>query len=63
VLLVKDAGGETRSLILVGSDGRKLNSEILDFVAEPITVTGELLQSGETLILRAEPRSFVRTRR
>ena len=47
-------------LLLVGSDGRQLNREVLSFVAEPIEVTGELLRSGANLILKAEPSRFRR---
>jgi hypothetical protein len=63
VFIARDAQGEARVLILTGADGRQLNRDVLDFVAEPITVTGELVRSGEMVILRAEPRSFVRAAR
>lgn len=58
--LVKDAEGGSRTLLLAGSDGRQLNRELLDFVAEPITIHGRLTRSGETYILWAEPGSFER---
>jgi hypothetical protein len=58
--LVRDAAGETRLLLLTGSDGRALNRELLDFVAEPITIPGQLVRQGPTFILRAEPRDFRR---
>lgn len=44
--------------LLVGRDGRPLQHEVLDWVGETIQVRGEVLRSGETLILRAEPRGF-----
>jgi hypothetical protein len=46
--------------LLVGADGRKLNREVLDMVAETIEVRGTALRSGETLTLRAEPGTFRR---
>lgn len=57
---VKDAEGRPKILLLAGADGRQLNREVLDFVAEPITIRGRLTRSGETYILWAEPSSFVR---
>ncbi len=57
---VKDAEGNTKTLLLTGADGRQLNSEVLDFVAELITISGRLTRSGETYILWTEPSSFVR---
>lgn len=46
--------------LLVGRDGRPLQHEVLDWVGETIQVKGEVLRSGETLILRAEPAGFSR---
>jgi hypothetical protein len=46
--------------LLVGGDGRPLHHEVLDWVGETIQVRGEVLRSGETLILRAEPADFRR---
>jgi len=42
--------------LLAGTDGGRLRYEILrDFVAEPITVTGRLVQRGEERILMISP--------
>lgn len=48
--------------LLVGGDGRAVQHEVLDWVGETIEVTGTVVRSGETLILRAEPTSFRRIR-
>lgn len=56
--IAKDASGQLRTLILAGASGRKVNREVLGFVAEPIRISGRLVRSGETLILEAEPNSF-----
>jgi hypothetical protein len=58
--LVRDNTGETRLLLLVGGDGRALGREVLDYVAEPIRISGRLKRSGSSLILLAEPRDFRR---
>jgi hypothetical protein len=58
--LVRDANGETRLLLLTGADGRALGREVLDFVAEPVTIRGQLVKLGTTLILKSEPRNFHR---
>jgi hypothetical protein len=63
VFIARDAQKSAKTLVLVGADGRQLNREALDFVAEPIRVKGQLVRSGETLILLVEPASFVRESR
>jgi len=50
-------GGEL-CLLLVGRDGRSLNGEILDRVAEPLAITGDIERHDDLLVLRAEPREF-----
>jgi hypothetical protein len=59
-LVARDASGEARLVLLVGADGRRLNREVLPFVAEPIEVPGVLARKGTDLILKAEPRQFRR---
>ena len=58
--IARDASGETRVLLLTGSDGRALHREVLPFVAEPLLIVGELVRSGGHLILKAEPSRFRR---
>jgi len=58
--IARDASGETRVLLLTGSDGRALHREVLPFVAEPLLIAGELVRSGSHLILKAEPSRFRR---
>jgi hypothetical protein len=58
--IARDSSGETKVLLLVGSDGRALNREILSFVAEPLEIQGRLVRSGSTLVLKAEPAVFLR---
>jgi hypothetical protein len=56
--IAKDASGESRTLLLVGADGRALSREVLPFVAEPIQISGQLVRSGSTLVLKADPSTF-----
>lgn len=63
IFLVTDRQGNRRHYLLVGSDGRPLNSEILDYVAEPIAIDGEVARSAGLWYLRAEPGTFRRLRR
>jgi hypothetical protein len=60
-LIAKDAAGETKVILLVGSDGRALNKELLSFVAEPVEIAGQLARSGSNLILKTEPAAFLRS--
>jgi hypothetical protein len=55
--LVKDASGVVSALILAGADRGELKRRILDFVAEPVEISGELFRSGAALILDVEPGS------
>ncbi len=52
--------GGAVSLLLVGRDGRALNGEILDLVAEPLIVRGAVERQGAQLVLLAEPQDFRR---
>jgi hypothetical protein len=56
--IAKDASGDARVLLLAGSNGRVLNREVLDYIAEPLTIEGRLMRRGESMILLAEPRGF-----
>jgi hypothetical protein len=58
--LARDSSGEVRLLLLTGGDGRALNREVLDYVSEPITVSGRIFRKGTTFILKAEPKDFRR---
>jgi hypothetical protein len=53
--VVKDGAGNSRVLLLAGSDGRPLGREVLGVVGEPLTISGHLQRSGSQLILLAGP--------
>ena len=59
VLRVRTEDGSELCLLLVGRDGRALNAEVLDHVAEPLAITGEVERHDDLLVLRAEPAEFV----
>ncbi len=56
--LVRKQKGEATVLLLQGVDGHPVSNEILDRVAEPIEIRGQVIRSGDTLILRSEPGTF-----
>lgn len=60
VLLVRQRAGPPIYLLLVSSKGTPVNDRILDLVAEPVEITGEVERRGETLILRADPEHYRR---
>lgn len=52
--IVRDAVGETQTILLAAADGSALNARVLDYVAEPVEISGRLSRSGSTLVLRAD---------
>jgi len=59
-LLVRDRDGATRLLLLAGNSGRPLHEEILQFVAQPVEISGMLYRVHGDLVLIAEPSDFRR---
>ena len=62
VLLVRPKTGSPLYFLLVSGDGRAVNKEVLDMVAEPVQITGEVERQGELLVLRADPQTYRRAR-
>ena len=60
ILLVRQTNGSALHFLLVSSDGRPVNKEVLAMVAEPVQITGEVVRQGEFLILRADPATYRR---
>jgi len=63
ILLVRRESGPPLYFLLVSNDGRPVNKQVLDMVAEPIQITGEVLRQGELSILRADPSTYKRVER
>jgi len=61
VLLVRQKDGPAIYLLLVSADGKPVNQQVLDCVAEPVEITGEVERQGELLILKADPTTYRRT--
>jgi len=62
VLLVRQKDGPAIYLMLVSADGKPVNRQLLDMVAEPVEITGEVERQGELLILRADPAMYRRVK-
>lgn len=60
VLLVREADGTARTLLLVDEDGATVNDRIGDLVAEPVEISGVLVRQGDLEILRADPAGYRR---
>jgi len=62
VLLVRQTNGPALHLLLVSRDGKPVNKQVLNLVAEPVSITGEVERQGELLILRADPATYRRVK-
>ena len=60
VLLVRQKEGPPLYLLLVSVEGKPVNKQVLNVVAEPLEITGEVERQGELLILRADPATYQR---
>ncbi len=60
LFLARDSQGASIALQLAGAQGEPLSRQILDYVAEPLEISGEVLRTGEWLTLRADPRTYRR---
>lgn len=60
MLRTTTAEDEIIHLLLLGRDGLALNREILDFVAEPVAISGVIQRLGDLLVLLADPSSIRR---
>ena len=58
VLLVRQKDGPAIYLLLVSAEGKPVNQQVLDLVAEPVQITGEVERQGDLLILRADPATY-----
>ncbi len=62
VLLVRPKDGPAIYLLLVSAAGQPVNQQVLDLVAEPVQITGDVARQGDLLILRADPAGYQRVR-
>ena len=47
------------SFLLVSSEGKTVNKEVIPFLAKPIQITGTVIEEEGHLILRAEPKDYI----
>lgn len=60
LFIAKDADGHQINLWLLSEKGDPVNQQVLNFVAEPIQITGQVKRSGDQLYLYANPQTFQR---
>lgn len=60
LLIARDSNGNKVALQLVSAKGESVNQEILDLIAEPVAITGQVIRAGEQLVLKADPKTYQR---
>ena len=60
LFVVKDTNGNTSELWLLGENRKPINKQILDYVAEPVEMSGEVVRKGDQLFLYSNPSSIKR---
>jgi len=62
ILLVRQKVGPPIYLLLASADNQPVNQQVLDLVAEPVQITGNVERQGDLLILRADPATYQRVK-
>lgn len=60
IFVVRQKAGPAAYFLLVSADGKPVNQQVLDMVAEPVEITGEIARQGDLFILRADPKTYRR---
>lgn len=60
LFIAVDSEGNEVALILASPEGRPVNQAVLDMVAEPVEITGHIIQEAGGLTLRADPANYKR---
>lgn len=60
MFLVKDKDGNKSELWLLSERGEPVNQEILDYVAEPVEMVGEVKRKGDALYFYSNPKTIKR---
>ncbi len=60
ILVVHAQDGSLTHFLLVSAAGQPVNQQVLNLVAEPVEITGEVVRQGELLILSADPATYRR---
>jgi hypothetical protein len=59
IFVAKDKNGSADLYVLASADGKPLSKEILQRVAQPVTVEGRVVRRGSTLMVYADPLKIV----
>jgi len=62
LFIVKDLSGNVSELWLISDKGASVNQAILDFVAEPLEISGEVSRVGDQLFFKIDPPQIKRLR-
>ncbi|MFT5365210.1 MAG: hypothetical protein ACI8V2_000147 [Candidatus Latescibacterota bacterium] len=60
IFLVRDKANHASHYLLVSQDGQSVNQQVLDKIAEPLRIVGEVIVQGDLKILKADPKMFQR---
>ncbi|MEM1178872.1 MAG: hypothetical protein AAGM22_11055 [Acidobacteriota bacterium] len=60
ILVLRSGDLPVAHLMLVGADGEAINEHVLDYVAEPVRIRGEVMRMGDLWMLRAAPTAIRR---
>lgn len=60
LFLVDTADGASSHFLLVDAQGRAVNGRILDKIAEPLEITGQVERVGDHYVLKADPETYRR---
>jgi hypothetical protein len=62
ILFVRQKIGPPIYLLLASADNQPVNQQVLNLVAEPVQITGDVERQNELLILRADPSTYRRVK-
>lgn len=58
VFAVQDKNGMTNYFLLVSTDGQSVNQDVLNLIAEPVKINGDVYQYGNLFVLKADPTKY-----
>jgi len=60
IFVVKNFAGAAKYFVLVSAEGKTINQDVLPFVADPIQISGQVVQYDKVLVLQADPKTYKR---
>ena len=58
VLVVRDGNGAARYFMLADTNGGQVNDRVLDLIAEPVRIQGEMVRMDNLWVLKADPATY-----